>query len=162
MAKLLKGGPIARVLKKEIKNKIAEFNLKGIMPTLGVLIAGDDPAVEIYTGMIEKNCLKVGAKFKLYRFSDQIFTEKLVDEISAINNDSLVHGLIIMLPMWSHIDEKTILNSISPDKDIDGVHPLNAGKNVMGEMCWINKNEILNDNFKVFDFIIYFLIVTIP
>jgi methylenetetrahydrofolate dehydrogenase (NADP+)/methenyltetrahydrofolate cyclohydrolase len=137
MSKLLKGGPIAKVIRKEIKSKILEHISKGILPTLSVLIAGDDPAVEVYTGMIEKNCGKVGAAFKVYRFAEEISTEKLVTEITAINNDPIVHGLIIMLPLWKHIDEKTILNSISPDKDIDGVHPINVGKNVLGEETFV-------------------------
>ena len=137
MSKLLKGGPIAKVIRKEIKSKISEHISNGIIPTLGVLIAGNDPAVEVYTGMIERNCKRVGAEFKLYRFGEDLSTEKLVGEISKINNDLLVHGLIIMLPLWKHIDEKTILNSISPDKDIDGVHPINAGKNVLGEETFV-------------------------
>jgi methylenetetrahydrofolate dehydrogenase (NADP+)/methenyltetrahydrofolate cyclohydrolase len=124
MAKLLKGGPIAKSIRKEIKNKISEYISNGIIPTLGVLIAGDDAAVEVYTGMIERNCGRVGAEFKLYRYGEDITTEKLADEITSINNDPKVHGLIMMLPMWPNINEKTILNSISPDKDIDGVHPI--------------------------------------
>lgn len=137
MSKLLKGGPIAKIIRREIKNKIAEYRSKGIFPKLGVLIAGDDPAVEVYTGMIEKNCGKVGAEFEVFRFAEDISTEKLVNEITKINKDALVHGLIIMLPLWKNIDEKTILNSISPDKDIDGVHPVNAGKNVLGEETFV-------------------------
>lgn len=137
MSNLLKGGPIAKVIRKEIKSKISEHISNRIIPTLGVLIAGNDPAVEVYTGMIERNCKRVGAEFKLYRFGENLSTEKLVGEINIINNDSLVHGLIIMLPLWKHIDEKTILNSISPDKDIDGVHPINAGKNVLGEETFV-------------------------
>ena len=137
MSKLLKGGPIAKVIRKEIKSKIAEHISNGIIPTLGVLIAGNDPAVEVYTGMIERNCKRVGAEFKLYRFGEDFSTEKLVGEIATINNNPQVHGLIIMLPLWKHINEKTILNSISPDKDIDGVHPINAGKNVLGEETFV-------------------------
>ncbi|MBN2788560.1 MAG: bifunctional 5,10-methylenetetrahydrofolate dehydrogenase/5,10-methenyltetrahydrofolate cyclohydrolase [Candidatus Delongbacteria bacterium] len=137
MSILLKGGPIAKVIRKEIKAKIEKYISQGIIPTLGVLIAGNDPAVEVYTAMIEKNCEKVGAVFKLYRFSENINTEKLASEIVDINRDPLVHGLIMMLPLWSHIDEKIILNTISPDKDIDGVHPVNAGKNVLGEETFV-------------------------
>ncbi|MCK4980172.1 MAG: bifunctional 5,10-methylenetetrahydrofolate dehydrogenase/5,10-methenyltetrahydrofolate cyclohydrolase, partial [Candidatus Delongbacteria bacterium] len=120
-----------------IKERINEHRSNGIVPTLGVLIAGNDPAVEVYTGMIEKNCMKVGAEFKLYRFDKDISTEELVREVTSINDNILVHGLIVMLPLWDHIDEKTILNSISPEKDIDGVHPINAGKNVLGEESFV-------------------------
>ncbi|MCK5761059.1 MAG: bifunctional 5,10-methylenetetrahydrofolate dehydrogenase/5,10-methenyltetrahydrofolate cyclohydrolase [Candidatus Delongbacteria bacterium] len=135
--KLLKGGLIAKAIRKDIKSKIIEHRSKGVVPTLGVLIAGVDPAVEVYTGMIERNCTRVGAEFKVYRFDKNISTEELVGKVESINDDILVHGLIIMLPLWDHIDEKTILNSISPEKDIDGIHPINAGKNVLGEESFI-------------------------
>ena len=74
--KLLKGGSIAKAIRKDIKSKIIEHRSKGVVPTLGVLIAGDDPAVEVYTGMIERNCTRVGAEFKVYRFDKDISTEE--------------------------------------------------------------------------------------
>ena len=135
--RLLKGGPIAKVIRKEIKNKVEGYISKGIIPVLGVLLIGDDPASKVYTGMIERNCNRVGIGFRLFNFGNNISTEELVAEVESINNNFSVNGLIMMLPFPKQINEKIILNSISPDKDIDGVHPINVGKNVLGEETFV-------------------------
>jgi len=139
---LLKGRPIAKKMYKEIKEKIEEYRSSGIIPTLGILILGDendssDSASEIYSRMIIKNCKKASVESKLFRFNSTILEDELIIEIDKINNDSSVHGIIMMLPFPEHINEKVILNSINPYKDIDGVHPINAGKNVLGDDTFV-------------------------
>ena len=139
---LLKGRPIAKKMYKEIKGKIEKYKGDGIIPTLGILILGNendssDSASEIYSRMIVKNCKKVSVESKLFRFPSTILEDELILEIDKINKDSSVHGIIMMLPFPKHINEKKILNSINPDKDIDGIHPINAGKNVLGDDTFV-------------------------
>lgn len=137
MAELLKGRPIAKKLYKEIKEKVENYKQKGLVPTLGIMLVEGDSASEIYTNMIRKNCLKAGVESKLYKFESEISEEDYLNELEKINTDDKVHGLIMMLPLPKQIDEKKVLNSINPLKDIDGVHPINAGRNVLGDEAFV-------------------------
>ncbi len=139
---LLKGRPIAKEMYKEIKIEVEKYKSNGTIVTLAIVLIGDenetsDSASEIYSRMIIKNCKKVSVESKLFRFPSEILENDLINEIDKINNDNSIHGIIMMLPFPKHINEKRILNSINPDKDIDGVHPINAGKNVLGEDTFI-------------------------
>ena len=139
---LLKGRPIAKKIYKEIKEEIENFKTNGLNISLGIILLGNedessDSASEIYSRMIIKNCKKVSVESKLFRFPLDIKEIDLINEIKKINDDNSVHGIIMMLPFPKHINEKRILNTINPDKDIDGVHPINAGKNVMGEDTFV-------------------------
>ena len=122
--KLLKGGSIAKAIRKDIKSKIIEHRSKGVVPTLGVLIAGDDPAVEVYTGMIERNCTRVGAEFKLYRFDKDISTEELVGKVVIVvanlepkkmagveSNAMLLAADVEDKPFWLTVNEDVPLGS---------------------------------------------------
>ena len=133
MTILLKGNPIAKLMYAAFKNETDDMRQKGVIPSLKVIIASDDPAIGSYYNMISKNCVKSGIECSADRFSDNVTTEDIVESLSSLNNDEKIHGILVMLPLWKNIDEKKVMSSISASKDIDGVNPLNAGKLVLGE-----------------------------
>jgi len=133
LAELLKGAPIAKEQYAEFKKRSEELISRGIVPQIKIIIATDDPAVETYTSMIIKNCGRAGIKADTERFPESADTACIINAVKSNNDDSKIHGQIVMLPMWKQIDEKKVLSSVSTLKDIDGVNPLNAGKTVLGE-----------------------------
>jgi methylenetetrahydrofolate dehydrogenase (NADP+) / methenyltetrahydrofolate cyclohydrolase len=133
MAELLKGSPIAKELYAGFIKKTGELKSAGLFAHITVLIATDDPAVETYTSMIVKNCAKAGITSDVLRLGSSSTTQDILNEIERIGRDGKIHGLIVMLPLWKHIEEKKVLSAVPPLKDIDGVSPVNAGKLVLGE-----------------------------
>jgi methylenetetrahydrofolate dehydrogenase (NADP+)/methenyltetrahydrofolate cyclohydrolase len=136
LAELLKGAPIAKKMYSGFLEKTKELKNSGIDPKINIFIAADDPGVEIYASMIAKNCGKAGIESEIIRSGRNCGTAGLTGGIVKANSDRTVHGIIVMLPLWEGLDEKKVLGSVSPDKDIDGVSPVNAGKLVMGDECF--------------------------
>ena len=133
MAELLKGAPIAKELYGDFLKRSDDFKERGIYPKLRIIIASDEPAIETYSSMIVKNCEKAGILSDTKNLSVGSADTDILGLISESNNDGSVHGIIVMLPLWKQLDEKKILAAISPEKDIDGVNPYNAGKTVLGQ-----------------------------
>jgi methylenetetrahydrofolate dehydrogenase (NADP+) / methenyltetrahydrofolate cyclohydrolase len=133
MTELLKGNSIAKQLYGEFVRKTGELRDAGLFANIAVVIATDDPAVETYTSMIAKNCAKAGITAEVVRLPEGASTADVIERIGMIGEDEKIHGVIVMLPLWKNIDEKKVLSSVPPQKDIDGVSPVNAGKLVMGE-----------------------------
>lgn len=129
MTELLKGAPLAKKLYKEIKEKVAEYGKL----TLAVVLVEGDSASEIYTNMIKKNCKKAGVEFMLVNLPSDISEADFLGEIEKLNGNADVTGMIVMMPLPKHIDDKKVCETISPLKDIDGVNPYNAGKNLLGD-----------------------------
>jgi methylenetetrahydrofolate dehydrogenase (NADP+)/methenyltetrahydrofolate cyclohydrolase len=106
---------------------------QGIIPGLSVILAGDDPASNVYVGMKEKACAEIGMKSEVYRLpgnSAQGEVEALVDKL---NHDSSVHGILVQLPLPKNLNTEAILHRVNPDKDVDGLHPYNMGLLMRGE-----------------------------
>ena len=101
-------------------------------PHLAVVIVGDDPASRVYVNNKIRACESLGIFSKLVQLSKETTTEQLLEHISALNQDDSLHGILIQLPLPQSIDEKTILVAIDPAKDVDGLHPFNAGNLVLG------------------------------
>ncbi len=133
MAELLKGAPIAKELYGGFMKLSDDLKKKGIFPLLRIIIASDDPAIETYSSMIVKNCVKAGILSEKKMLGAETSDADILGLISESNSDGSVHGIIVMLPLWKQLNEKKILEAISPLKDIDGVNPYNAGKTVLGE-----------------------------
>ncbi|MBU4486771.1 MAG: bifunctional 5,10-methylenetetrahydrofolate dehydrogenase/5,10-methenyltetrahydrofolate cyclohydrolase [Candidatus Delongbacteria bacterium] len=133
MAELLKGNPIAKVLYSDFRRRTDEFRKAGIITKINIMIASNDTAVETYSSMIIKNCEKAGIECEIRRFDYGATTEDILIEVGNANSNKSIHGLIVMLPLSKNIDERKVLASISPVKDIDGVNPYNAGKTVLGD-----------------------------
>lgn len=127
---ILDGKKIAKTIYTQLKNEIAARDSK---PTLGAILVGNNPVSLRYIAQKRKNAQKIGMHFQLYKFSEDITQQKLWEEIQKLNNDSQISGYIVQLPLPSHINSIEILNSIDPKKDVDGFHPVNQGKLMIGD-----------------------------
>ena len=116
-----------------IKKKVKELKRNGIVPKLAVILANDLDASKIYVRKKREMCSELGVEEIEYMLDKDTTTEKVLDIINRLNEDDSVHGILVQLPVFKHLDERKILESISPKKDIDGFHPLNIGKLLMGK-----------------------------
>jgi len=130
---LLDGKQTADQVKLEIAEKVKSIVEKsGKRPHLAAILVGNDGASQTYVGHKEKACVQVGFKSTLLRFDSTITQEFLISEIKKINEDKDIDGLIVQLPLPKHIDEQAIIEAIDPKKDVDGFHPENVGRMVIG------------------------------
>ena len=116
-----------------LKKKVNELKRNGIVPKLAVILANDLDASKIYVRKKREMCSELGVEEIEYMLDKDTTTEKVLDIINRLNEDDSVHGILVQLPEFKHLDERKILESISPKKDIDGFHPLNIGKLLMGK-----------------------------
>lgn len=116
-----------------LKKKVNELKRNGIVPKLAVILANDLDASKIYVRKKREMCSELGVEEIEYMLDKDTTTEKVLDIINRLNDDGSVHGILVQLPVFKHLDERKILESISPKKDIDGFHPLNIGKLLMGK-----------------------------
>ena len=136
---LLDGKQTADQVKLEIAEKVKSIVEKGgKRPHLAAILVGTDGASQTYVGHKEKACAQVGFKSTLLRFDSTITQELLISEIKKINEDKDIDGLIVQLPLPKHIDEQAIIEAIDPKKDVDGFHPENVGRMVIGLPAFVS------------------------
>lgn len=133
MTKIISGTNLAKKLRAEIKEEATILQQKGITPTLAVVLVGDNKASKSYVNSKHKACLENNINSVKIELDENISTASLLNEIEKLNNDDNVHGILVQLPLPKHIDAEQILNAVSPQKDVDGFHPINVGKLVIGE-----------------------------
>ena len=133
MTKIISGTDLAKKLRTEIKEEATILQQRGITPTLAVVLVGDNKASKSYVNSKHKACLENNINSVKIELDENISTASLLNEIEKLNNDSEVHGILVQLPIPKHIDAEQILNAVSPQKDVDGFHPINVGKLVIGE-----------------------------
>lgn len=137
--KILDGKATADAIKEEIASKVKTIvDNGGKRPHLAAILVGEDGASETYIGHKEKACKQVGFESTLVKFPDNISQEELLIRIEEINNNSAIDGLIIQLPLPKHIDEQKVIEAINPAKDVDGFHPVNVGKMLLGLPSFIS------------------------
>ena len=137
-AKIISGTEIAKEIRVELKQEIAELKEKhGLTPGLATVLVGDDPASKVYVGQKEKSCNNLGIYSKMINLPGDIAEKDLLKLIDELNNDSSIHGILVQLPLPKHINEARVLYAIDPNKDVDGFHPVNVGKMVIGEKCFL-------------------------
>lgn len=131
--KLIDGKNTAAIIKKEIAKEVANLidNNKRT-PHLAAVLVGEDPASQTYVAAKEKACKSVGITSSIYNLPESTTEKDLLELVEFLNNDSDLDGFIVQLPLPKHIDEQRVINSISPEKDVDGFHPVNVGKMVLG------------------------------
>ncbi len=130
---ILDGKATADAIKEEIALKVADIVGKGgKRPHLAAILVGEDGASQTYVGHKEKACKQVGFDSTLLRLPSDISQDQLLEKIREINSDPSVNGLIVQLPLPGHIDEQLVIEAIDPEKDVDGFHPVNVGKMVLG------------------------------
>lgn len=128
---ILDGKKIAEQIEIETKQEIS--GIKGRPPTLAVILIGENPASDIYVRRKTAACSRVGIRSIQKQFPSSLSAESLLHEIAQLNADSEVDGILVQLPLPSHINPTLIMESIRPDKDVDGFHPLNMGKLLIGD-----------------------------
>ncbi len=137
-AKIISGTEIAKEIRVELKQEIAELKEKhGLTPGLATVLVGDDPASKVYVGQKDKSCNNLGLYSKMINLPGDVAEEDLLKLIDELNNDSRIHGILVQLPLPKHINETRVLYKIDPNKDVDGFHPANVGKMVIGEKCFL-------------------------
>lgn len=135
---LLNGKETAAAVKKEIAAKVSEMISRGERaPHLVAVLVGENGASKTYVANKEKACAEVGFKSTVLKFPETISEEELLAEIAGLNADDDVDGFIVQLPLPRHIDENKVINAISPMKDVDGFHPVNAGRMALGEESFL-------------------------
>ena len=128
-AKLIKGDEVAESIRNDLANELSNLYEKtGLIPGLAVVIVGENPASMTYVANKEKQSRKIGFYSQVRRLPEDISQDALLEVIEELNEDSKIHGFMVQLPLPDHIDERTVLKSIDPEKDIDGTHPINMGK----------------------------------
>lgn len=132
-AQIINGKEIAKKLREKIKNEVQELKGKGITPGLAVILVGDDPASQVYVRNKEKACQEVGIYSEIHHLSKTISQSELINLIDKLNTNPQIHGILVQLPIPAHLNEKEVIERISPQKDVDGFHPLNAGALFVGE-----------------------------
>ena len=132
MAKILNGKEVSQRIKDELKEEVKQLKNDNIFPGLAVIIVGDDPASRVYVNSKKKACEEIGIYSQEYALPENTTQDELLDLVEKLNGDTKINGILVQLPLPSHIDEEAVINAISPKKDVDAFHPVNVGKIMIG------------------------------
>ena len=136
-AKILRGLPVSKNIKLSLNKRVNRLLDKNIIPTLAAVLVGDDAASEIYVNSKHKAFIKNACKSIVHKLNKDISQDELLTIIDSLNNNDNIHGILIQLPLPNHLNEETIFNTINPSKDVDGFHPMNVGKLLIGSPSFI-------------------------
>jgi methylenetetrahydrofolate dehydrogenase (NADP+) / methenyltetrahydrofolate cyclohydrolase len=138
--KIIDGKSIAADLQKNIAIEVEKIKKDyAIIPSLAVILIGNDPASKVYVGSKEKAAHKIGMNSITYKLSSDITQEELINKIEELNNNNKIHGILVQLPLPKHINTNTIIHTIDPKKDVDGFHVINVGKLSIGQISGQDK-----------------------
>ncbi|HEX78612.1 MAG TPA: bifunctional methylenetetrahydrofolate dehydrogenase/methenyltetrahydrofolate cyclohydrolase FolD [Dehalococcoidia bacterium] len=133
-AQIISGKDIAKQIREEIKQEIAELKEKhNVVPGLATILVGDDPASQVYVGSKEKTCQALGIYSERHDLPESTDEAALLALIDRLNEDNKINGILVQLPLPKHINENNVIMAIDPKKDVDGFHPVNVGKIMIGE-----------------------------
>ncbi|MCM1047524.1 MAG: bifunctional methylenetetrahydrofolate dehydrogenase/methenyltetrahydrofolate cyclohydrolase FolD [Clostridiales bacterium] len=138
MPQIIDGKAISAQIKEELKEKVAELKSKGISICLAVIQVGDDAASSVYVGNKKKACAYIGIESLAYEFPASTSQEELLKLIGDLNKRDDVNGILVQLPLPSHIDENAVIRAINPKKDVDGFHPQNVGALCIGQKGFVS------------------------
>ena len=133
MAKILDGKAVSAAVKEQVAAETAALKEKGIVPGLAVVIVGDDPASHVYVNNKKKACAQVGFHSEEYALPAQTTQEELLALVETLNKKPDINGILVQLPLPSHLDEKAVIEAIDPKKDVDAFHASNVGKIMIGD-----------------------------
>lgn len=137
MAKILSGKEVSARVKQQLREEVEALKAAGTNPGLAVVIVGDDPASKVYVANKEKACADLGFYSEKHALPAQTTEEELLALVENLNNDENIHGILVQLPLPKHLDDKTIINNIKPEKDVDAFHPANVGKIMIGDFDFV-------------------------
>ena len=136
MATIMDGKALSLKLKEQMKQRIEQLKQQGINPKLVVVLVGDNSASQVYVRNKHKSCGEVGIESEVITMPEQTTQQELLEVVERLNQDETVDGILVQLPLPKQIDEKTVLRSILPEKDVDGFHPVNVGLLSIGDECF--------------------------
>jgi methylenetetrahydrofolate dehydrogenase (NADP+)/methenyltetrahydrofolate cyclohydrolase len=132
-AKLIDGAAVAERIREELKGEVTRLKERGICPGLTVILVGDDPASAVYVGAKERMSLEIGINGRTIRLPSSTSEEELLRHLDELNADPTVHGILVQSPLPPQINAQSVIERINPLKDVDGFHPMNVGKMLIGE-----------------------------
>lgn len=138
MAQIIDGKRISQEIKDELKEEVAALKAQGIEGSLAVVQVGEDPASSVYVRNKKKACEYIGIHSLSYELPEETTEEELLDLIASLNENDAVNGILVQLPVPKHIDADKVIRAISPEKDVDGFHPMNVGRLVIGEKGFVS------------------------
>lgn len=136
-AAIIDGKKIAADIRAELASQVQEMKKHGVVPGLGVILVGDDPASKSYVTAKEQACHDIGIFSDDNRLPASTTQEQLMALVRKMNADPRIHGILVQLPLPKHLNESEVLLAIDPDKDVDGFHPTNVGRMVIGEKAFL-------------------------
>lgn len=135
---IVDGKKLAANLRAEIAERTAKLKAeRGVTPGLAVILVGENPASVSYVTAKEKACAEAGMYSREIRLPATVAEEELLNEVRRLNDDPAIHGILVQLPLPKGFDEKKVINAISPEKDVDGFTPVNVGRMLIGERCFL-------------------------
>ncbi len=136
-ARIIDGKQVAADMRSELKAEVAQLKTQGIVPGLAVVLVGEDPASKSYVTAKERACEEIGIYSDDNRLPAETTQEELMALVDQLNSDPKINGILVQLPLPKHLDESAVLLAIDPAKDVDGFHPVNVGKMVVGEEAFL-------------------------
>lgn len=136
-AKIIDGKALAAAVKQEAAQQVAQLKDKGITPCLAVVLVGEDPASQVYVRGKINDCAQCGIESRSIRLPEDVTQAELLAQVKQLAEDASVHGILVQLPLPAQIDEKTVIDAIPPEKDVDGFSPVNVGRMQIGEPCYL-------------------------
>jgi len=131
-AQIIDGDRIASQIKEELRERLTKLHFAGHSPGLAVVLVGEDPASKVYVSMKAKECRELGILSKQVDLPETVSEEELLKNLDYIQADPKVDGILVQMPLPDHISEAKVMERIEPDKDVDGFHPVNVGRMLMG------------------------------
>jgi len=136
-AQIISGKELSQQKREEMKKEVEWLKSKGITPGLAVIIVGNDPASQTYVRGKQRACEEIGIHSVLIEMEESTSEEELLAKIDELNQDDSIHGILVQLPLPKQINEQAVIEKISPDKDVDGFHPVNIGRMMTGQDCFL-------------------------
>lgn len=130
---IIDGKALSLGIREELKKKVEELKQNGVMPGLSVILVGDDPASAVYVRNKEKACEEIGIYSLVHRLGADTSEQQVISIVKELNSNPRIHGILVQLPLPKHIDERNVLRAVDPDKDVDGLHVVTAGRLFVGE-----------------------------
>lgn len=136
-AQIIDGKALAASTKERVKAGVQQLAKQGVKPCLAVLLVGDDPASAVYVRGKEKDCGECGIESRIQRLPAATTQAEMLERLAVLAADTSVHGILVQLPLPAHIDERAVIGAIPPEKDVDGFTPVNVGRMMVGESCFL-------------------------
>ena len=132
-ATIIDGRAVSETMRAKMRSRVESLGVRGVRPGLAVILVGEDAASQVYVRNKAKACENVGIHSEVFRYDASVSEAEVLGKIGELNDDARIHGILVQLPLPAHIDNKKVLETISPDKDVDGFHVHNVGSLVTSE-----------------------------